>query len=142
MTARLVDTGFEKFLLLWSQEEVRYTVFLYYPLLLLLALSLVIKSNLFPASGIAVTGFPERGRNIELKSLILIGLATQLMFIVAAFSYNHPPDVSWSQPYGVTILVYLGMILFVLQNRFLAVLLTIYVLFSYYRLYLASQLIH
>ena len=142
LTARLGEAGFEEFLLLWSQEEVRYTVFLYYPLLLLLAFSSVIKSNHFPASGTAVSGFPDRGRNIELKSLILIGLATHLMFIVAAFSYNHAPDVSWSQPYGVTILVYLGMILFVLQNRFLAGLLTLYVLFTYYRLYLAYMVIH
>ena len=139
----LQETGFGEFLLQWTQYEVGYTVFLYYPLLVLLVMSFVAKRfyEQLPSTGATGSGFPGMGRNSELKSLIFLGLATQIIFVVSAFSFNHQPDVSWSQPYGVTILVYLGMMLILLQNRVLAGFLIAYILFAYTRLYIAYQMI-
>jgi hypothetical protein len=110
----LQESGFGEFLLQWTQHEVGYTVFLYYPLLLLLMISFLAKKaglQMLP-TGATIPGYAGKGKNSELKSLIVLGLATQLIFIVSAFSFNHQPDVSWSQPYGVTILVYLGLVLY------------------------------
>jgi hypothetical protein len=138
-----VEFGFEKFLLQWTQYEVGYTVFLYYPLALLLMIFFILNNTPLQSSikGAMSTGFSGKGRNNELKALILLGIATQLAFVIAAFSFNHQPDVSWSQPYGVTILIYLSMMLILLQNRLFAGLLTVYVLFSYTRLYLSYQVL-
>ena len=91
--------------------------------------------------GLAGRGFPDKGRNKELKALIILGLVTQVIFITAAFSYHHPPDVSWVQPYGVTILVYLGMLLLLIQIKLMAGLLIVLALLAYARLFIAYQII-
>ena len=138
----LQKAGFEEFFLQWTQYEVGYTVFLYYPLLLLLVLSFFAKrvGVQFPLTGITGSGLTGMGSNTELKSLIFLGLATQIIFVVSAFSFNHQPDVSWSQPYGVTIMVYLGLLLLTLQNRVLTGILVTYILLAYTRLYFAYQI--
>jgi hypothetical protein len=68
------ESGLEEFFLQWTQYEVGYTVFLYYPLLLLLMISFLTKKaglQVLP-TGATIPGFAGKGKNSELKSLIVL----------------------------------------------------------------------
>lgn len=139
----LLNSGIGEYLLQWTQYETGYTVFLYYPLFLLMLVLFIFNrySTVPDGSGVLSYGLRGRSLNSELKLLVIIGLATQLLIVIGAYSYNHPPDVSWVQPFGVTILVYLGMLLLLVQTRLTLLLLMTYVLLSYIRLYVAYQFV-
>jgi hypothetical protein len=132
----LTENDFVSFLSYWTHLEFGYTVFLYYPLLLILLLGYILEKiplqmNLPNAIGMRMNG---KGRNKELIRLIVIGILTQLMFVFISYNYSDASDIGWAQPLGVTLFVYLGLTMLILQKKGWAFLLFIYTLFSYFRL--------
>lgn len=136
---QLTGGNLSEFLSYWTHLEFGYTVFLYYPLLLILLIGFIAKKipmqmNWPFATGITLNG---TGHNRELASLIIIGILTQLMIVFASYNTSDAADIGWAQPLGVTLLVYLSLLLLILQQKGLALLLIIYTVFSYFRLFLS-----
>jgi hypothetical protein len=132
----LIGNDFSSFLHYWTHLEFGYTIFLYYPLLLILLLGFILEKTPVHMTWPNVIGMRMNGKglNNELISLIVIGILTQLMFVFISYNYSDASDIGWAQPLGVTLFVYLGLTMLILQKKGLAFLLIIYTLFSYFRL--------
>ena len=136
---QLTGEDFSAFLSYWTHLEFGYTVFFYYPLLLILLLGFIVKKMPVQMNWPFSTGMTMKGtgHNRELISLIVIGIVTQLMIVFASYNHADAADIGWAQPLGVTLLVYSGLLLLILQQKGLAFLLIIYTIFSYFRLFLS-----
>ncbi len=132
----LVEKNFVDFLFFWTKREFGFTVFLYYPLIAILIISLfsrllIPKTNSVKAAWLT---WENRGKNRELVILILLSISTQLAFIFATYT-KYFVDLTWVQPLGLILIVMLGMIIFARQYVLSSILLICYAVFSYFRLY-------
>ena len=122
----------------WSLLEFGYTIFVYYPLLLLLVIGFIINKITLAVTHDNNKWLDNRTEQpvSELKWLIWIGVLTQLTYSFASYSHYVAPDVGWHQPLGVTVLIQLGLILLLLRHRIMWIIAFLYTVFSAWRLYM------
>ena len=125
--------GFAYFCLLWNQYEFNFIAFSLYPMGLLLLMSLInsFKIHYLNENRKSILSVIARQPNM------LIGLSGMTMVSIILLSYgSHPPDITYHQPMGVLILLYLLLLGLVLNgNRFIRFAAGGYFAFALYRLF-------